>query len=340
MAEMKSLILANVSRAIPYYPELNTLTKSVTASLLMVQLEYWFSKTNGRNFYKFLEGCEHPSYVPGDGWLEEIGFSKKEFKNAFSKIGITYVSKKEYDQASDKFEGMYYLSYRDRVKGLTFYQRNNELLDQVLTNWATKSDSTEVPKGVLRKLPKGTYGDEQRELTEGTNGNLRTEPKGTYVSAERAFPLSVDYSVDYQETKQKTTQESTHNSGSNEPERTRRTQVPYEDIIFEYNKICISLPQVQQVSDKRKKAMRTMWKYANGDIDILRTLFYKTESSDFLAGRKKEWKANFDWIMRENQAIAILEGQYDNSLKASVGTVTSQLMSKGMQEFINGDGDF
>lgn len=339
MGEMKSLVLANVSRAIPYYPELNALTKSVTASLLMVQLEYWFSKTNGKTFYKFLETCNHPSYIPGDGWLEEIGFSKKEFKNAFSKIGITYASKKEYDESKDKFEGMYYLSYRDRVKGLTFYQRNNELLDEVLTCWATKGDSTEVPKGVLRKLPKGTYVDEQRELTERTNGNLRTEQKGTYVSDERAFPLSVDYSVDYQETKQEITQESTHTNGSNEPARKQHTQAPYEDIIFEYNKICISLPQVQQISDKRKKAMRTMWKYANADMDILRTLFYKTESSDFLAGRKKEWKANFDWIMRENQAIAILEGQYDNNLRASVGSVTSQLMSQGVQDFINGGGN-
>lgn len=115
--------------------------------------------------------------------------------------------------------------------------------------------------------------------------------------------------------------------------------MPYEDIIFDYNKICTSLPQVQQINDKRKKAMRTMWKYVNRDMDILRTLFYKTESSDFLAGRKKEWKANFDWIMRENQAIAILEGQYDNNLKTTLGSVTSQLQSQGIQDFINGGGE-
>lgn len=317
MSEMKSLVLANVSRAIPYYPELNKLTRSVTASILMVQLEYWFQKTSGNCFYKFLEPCNHPSYMDGDCWLEETGFGKKEFKNAFSKIGITYASKKEYADAKDKFEGMYYLSYRDRVKGLTFYYRNNQLLDEVLTKWVTKGDSTEVTKGHLRK-----------------------SPKGIYVSDERAFPLSVDYSVDYSEDYSVDYQESTHTSGSNEPVRTPRVNTPYDDIILEYNQICKSLPQVQQISDKRKKAMRVMWKYAKSDIEILRTLFYKTESSDFLAGRKKEWKANFDWIMREDHTIAILEGQYDNSLKTTLGTVTSQLQSQGMQDFINGDGDF
>lgn len=316
MSKMKNLLLANVSRAIPYYPELNSITGSVTASLLMVQLEYWFSKTSGKAFYKFLESCEHESYTLGDSWVEEIGFSKKEFKNAFSKIGITYESKKAYAAAEDKFEGMYYLSYRDRVKGLTFYMRNNELIDAKLMEWSIKSDSTETTKGALGKLPKGVY-----------------------VNDQRAFPLSVDYTVDYQKTTQEITQESTHNSGSDEQAHKQRTQVPYEDIIFEYNKICTSLLQVQQISDKRKKAMRTMWKYANRDMDILRTLFYKTESSDFLAGRKKEWKANFDWIMRENQAIAILEGQYDNNLKTTLGSVTSQLQSQGIQDFINGGGE-
>ena len=339
MSKMKNLLLANVSRAIPYYPELNSITGSVTASLLMVQLEYWFSKTSGKAFYKFLESCEHESYTLGDSWVEEIGFSKKEFKNAFSKIGITYESKKSYVAAEDKFEGMYYLSYRDRVKGLTFYMRNNELIDAKLMEWSIKSDSTETTKGALGKLPKGVYVNDQRASTENTKGNLGTEPKGIYVSDQRAFPLSVDYTVDYQKTKQEITQESTHNSGSDEQAHKQRTQVPYEDIIFEYNKICTSLPQVQQISDKRKKAMRTMWKYANRDMDILRTLFYKTESSDFLAGRKKEWKANFDWIMRENQAIAILEGQYDNSLKTTFGSVTSQLQSQGIQDFINGGGE-
>lgn len=173
MLKMKNLLLANVSRAIPCYPELNSITGSVTASLLMVQLEYWFSKTSGKAFYKFLESCEHESYTLGDSWVEEIGLSKKEFKNAFSKIGITYESKKAYAAAEDKFEGMYYLSYRDRVKGLTFYMRNNELIDAKLMEWSIKSDSTETTKGALGKLPKGIYREYQRELRYRTKRYLR-----------------------------------------------------------------------------------------------------------------------------------------------------------------------
>ena len=69
-----------------YCPELNTITGSVTASLLMCQLEYWFNKKGNKPFYKFLGPCEDEHYHTGDSWTEELGFTKAEFRTAFSKI--------------------------------------------------------------------------------------------------------------------------------------------------------------------------------------------------------------------------------------------------------------
>src|SRR5574342_631762 len=71
-------------RSIPYFKDLRKITGSVTASILMSQLEYWFEeKPDG--FYKFLQSPEggHPNYKPGDSWCEELAFSKEEFRNAF-----------------------------------------------------------------------------------------------------------------------------------------------------------------------------------------------------------------------------------------------------------------
>ena len=117
-----------------YCPELNTITGSVTASLLMCQLEYWFNKKGNKPFYKFLGPCEDKHYHTGDSWTEELGFTKAEFRTAFSKIGITYKSKTAYKASCDPFEGKLYLSYYDRSKNLTYYMRNHTLVNKLLEN--------------------------------------------------------------------------------------------------------------------------------------------------------------------------------------------------------------
>lgn len=115
-----------------YCPAFNKLTGGINATLLMLQIEYWFEKTNGNKFFKFLEPCEDGCYKSGDSWCEELGFSKDEFRTAFRKIGKAYKSKKAFDESLDKFEGKMYLSYFDRIKRLTFYMRNDTLVDGYL----------------------------------------------------------------------------------------------------------------------------------------------------------------------------------------------------------------
>lgn len=121
-------------RTLNYCPELNRITGSVTASLLLAQLEYWFEKTHHKTFYKFLTTCEDSRYKKGDSWTEELGFSKTEFRNAFSKIGKVYKSKTAYLSSSNKFEGKLYLSYYDRSTNLTYYMRNTRLVNRLLAN--------------------------------------------------------------------------------------------------------------------------------------------------------------------------------------------------------------
>lgn len=115
-----------------YDPSLNKVTGSVTATLLFLQLEHWFKVTKGKPFYKFLEPCEDPQYRKGDSWTEELGFTKPEFRTAFSHIGKVYKSKKAYMESTDKFEGKCYLSYYDRMKRITYYMRNPETVKELL----------------------------------------------------------------------------------------------------------------------------------------------------------------------------------------------------------------
>lgn len=64
-------------KCLVYCPELNLVTGSVNATLLMMQLEYWFKTTALAPFYKFLEPCESPRYKVGDSWCEEMGLSRR-----------------------------------------------------------------------------------------------------------------------------------------------------------------------------------------------------------------------------------------------------------------------
>ena len=48
------------------------------------------------------------------------------------------------------------------------------------------------------------------------------------------------------------------------------------------------------------------------DISIFETLFKKVNESDFLQGINGEWKANFDWLLKQQSMVKVLEDQYIN----------------------------
>lgn len=130
---MRNKILAIVRDTIPYVKELRTTAGLVTACILWQQLDYWFAMPDHTDgFYKFLEPSSHSNYKIGDSWIEELAFSKDEFRAAFDKIGIRYQSKTAYMREPDPFSSKFFCSYHDKIKGLTFYFRNHDLVDSTL----------------------------------------------------------------------------------------------------------------------------------------------------------------------------------------------------------------
>jgi hypothetical protein len=80
-------------------------------------------------------------------------------------------------------------------------------------------------------------------------------------------------------------------------------------MLQQYNDICTNLPKVRAISDKRKKAIQNiMNKYSKGDIT---ECFNIANESSFLTGHNdRGWKADLDFILREDKFINILEGKY------------------------------
>lgn len=81
-----------------------------------------------------------------------------------------------------------------------------------------------------------------------------------------------------------------------------------EDI---YRENCTNLPQVQKLTDKRNKAIDNFLKeFTEEQFEQVCKI---ANCSDFLIGKnEKGWKADFDFLMRIDKAIAILEGKYND----------------------------
>lgn len=84
------------------------------------------------------------------------------------------------------------------------------------------------------------------------------------------------------------------------------------DSIVEYfNGVCIDLPKVIKVTDKRKKhILARLNEFSKEDVKKVIDL---TSQSNFLNGKNKNgWTASFDWIMEKSNFIKILENNYTN----------------------------
>ena len=87
----------------------------------------------------------------------------------------------------------------------------------------------------------------------------------------------------------------------------------YEEIINLYNKYCTKLPQVQKITTKRKTAINKLLKEIS--IQQFEKICIIANSSDFLTGdNDRGWKADFDFIIKPDKSVSILEGKYNNKI--------------------------
>lgn len=79
-------MLAEDNSRVSYRPRFAKATGTVTSALLLQQIFHWWKSSGFKPFYKFKEPCKHRLYKPGDSWLEELGFSRREFDSALNSI--------------------------------------------------------------------------------------------------------------------------------------------------------------------------------------------------------------------------------------------------------------
>lgn len=79
-----------------------------------------------------------------------------------------------------------------------------------------------------------------------------------------------------------------------------------------YNDICTSYPKCTSLSESRKKAIRARLN-CGYTVEHFKILFQKAEASGFLKGRNdRNWRASFDWLVKDSNMAKVLDGNYDN----------------------------
>ena len=101
---------------------------------------------------------------------------------------------------------------------------------------------------------------------------------------------------------------------------------PYEELATLYNQVLgQDLGECRKLSPARKTALRSLWNECIKDKDFndkdeglayFKRYFTFVRNTPFLVGKETAWKANFDWILKNNNYIKICEGFYNRPRNA------------------------
>jgi hypothetical protein len=96
------------------------------------------------------------------------------------------------------------------------------------------------------------------------------------------------------------------------PEKSGPKREEIELLVTHWNEICgEKLPKVQTLTDRRQGFIRA--RLAEHPLQEWPGIFLRVVKSGFLTGENdKNWRADFDWVMNQNNLVKILEGKYDD----------------------------
>lgn len=101
-----------------------------------------------------------------------------------------------------------------------------------------------------------------------------------------------------------------------------RNAFDYQVVVDSFNTVCVSLPKVQKLNDKRRKLIVNADKLL-GEMTF-EGFFNLVESSDFLTGRNGKWSGcGFDWILNPANLTKIIEGNYLNKANPMVNSTAN-----------------
>jgi len=113
--------------------------------------------------------------------------------------------------------------------------------------------------------------------------------------------------------------------------KAKNDTIDYSNFVEKWNTFAKEngLAQVLMLNNKRKSHLKARLSEKTFDFDAI---LNKIKQSDFLLGKKGDWKVNFDFVISPRY-LYILEGKYDNS----GGENTKQNINKGVTDNVKNE---
>jgi len=298
--------------------ELVALTGNFVEAVLLNQLIYWSERVN--DFDKFIEeeksrredgGAELES-VKLNGWIyktaEELS---RETMLGLSSNAIRAHLKRLIEAGwIDERTNPQYKWDKTKQYRVNILKVQRDLKNRGYTLDGYRVDLSEIANASdeARNAESASHNSENEFQTSENFGTIpeNTTENTTEITTKNVKDISSLASKNNEDLFEEKTEEENTSKG-------RAKGVPYSEIVDLYNELCPSLPSVKQLTDKRKRKLKTLWEFVGGDIEQIRTVFENAEDSEFLSGRNDKWTGcNFDWLINTNNFVKVLEGSYND----------------------------
>lgn len=243
-----------------------------------------------------------PTEIRDETSGELIGY-KKKFKSdllqrSYQQLANMFgISKREATNAIVRLEKLGVIKRVFRTLNINDVVTSNVLFLELIPERLAKLTFGTEPLKPAESSKKGIGITFKSDRGHFQKGEVYTRSGGTYT--EITSEITSETSVIKENVKEKVKEKET---------------VDYQGIVDLYNETCVSLPSVRSLTDKRKRALKSISK--SYSIEDLKKVFQKAEKSSFLNGSTDKWSgATFDWLIKEDNIVKVLEGNYDDKPK-------------------------
>ena len=170
----------------------------------------------------------------------------------------------------------------------------------------------------------GSRGGKKSAETRASKASANCEPIATPIAQAIAAP-KVEAKSNSPSPSPSPSPESGISFGDTRPQR--RTVPPFhQEVIIAYHELLPDLPAIKDWSERRRKKLeaRIGERVAAGKaadvIKYWRDLFAKVAASDFLCGRKTDWRCpGLEWLLEPKNFTKLIEGAHDNHPRNGAG---------------------
>ena len=102
---------------------------------------------------------------------------------------------------------------------------------------------------------------------------------------------------------------------SDAEESPKQKKIPYQEIVDAYHETLPMLPRIREMTDQRRKAIAARWGSSpeRQNLEWWRQYYHAVAESGFLLGENERgWVASFDFLLREQKMVMVLEGRYQS----------------------------